>query len=288
MKYIITALYCEAFPFIEALKLKKQNSIGKFQIFTSSQSALVITGTGPMNAAIGTTHLLSLYPPVRGDLLINAGVCAATDLSVPCGTLYLCNKIMEHTTGRCFYPDLLFTHPFEEACVKTFGTVVRTLASQDTQVQKQVIDMEAAGVWQAAHTFLQPHQIYILKIISDHISSQTDLRADEGLPSPEKVQMLIHNQVGSILSWSDSVQHFLSHTYLAFTEEELHMIQETIQRLLLSKAMQNQLEQLLRYYKLQGGDVTSLLHDFILKNNFHCQSKKEGKPYFEQLKRTII
>ena len=120
MIMIFTALYCEAKPLIRFFGLKKDPGFIRFQVFRNEDIILLITKPGIANAAIGVTHLCSVYPPGPSDLLLNIGICGAKNRDMPIGTVYLCNKIYEMETGFSFYPDMIYAHPFEYSGIASF------------------------------------------------------------------------------------------------------------------------------------------------------------------------
>ena len=73
MIYVVTALYCEAKPWIHTFSLKKNIASSRFQIFQNDNICLVITQQGKLNAAIAVTDMFHLNPPKNTDLLLNVG-----------------------------------------------------------------------------------------------------------------------------------------------------------------------------------------------------------------------
>ncbi len=119
MLIISAALYSEAKPFIEFYNLKKDLSYPSFQVFRKEDTALYITGTGPMEAAIITAAFLTRESPAAADLFLNIGICGSRRRDLPLGTPVLCNKLIEAETGRTYYPDVLYSHPFREGSIIT-------------------------------------------------------------------------------------------------------------------------------------------------------------------------
>lgn len=90
----------------------------------------------------------------------------------PCGMeRSFCNKITEQTTGRTFYPDVIYRHPFAEAEIVTQAVPYR--GANETQDPEngagaRLYDMEAAAVYQAGAYYFGPHQMTFLKVVTDH------------------------------------------------------------------------------------------------------------------------
>lgn len=278
---IITALYCEAQPLILHYQLKKDSTIHQFQLFQNDEIRLILTNTGSISAAVGVTYLHTLYPPSASDILINIGVCAAMQQELTEGRLFLCNKITEQFTNRCFYPDILFKHPFEEGEVVTCSSVMREAdILTKTGLQQKLFDMEAAGIYQAAAYFYQPHQIYFLKIISDH--------GQGGKLSTDKVTGLIQRNMNQITSWLQRLNQVQIAEKEIFTEEEEACVKELSEKLLCSVTMEFKLRQLLQHYKLTQGSFLELVKEFSIEAGLPCTMKSKGKIYFEQLKARLL
>ena len=143
MIYIFCALYHEAEPLIREYGLKKKTDETCFPVFFSEEENILLTVTGcGMNAATAAVaRICTKRTPQPADFLVNIGTCAKVsyskgsgqtcrnvseketaagdglhssdkrktvqEQSVKAGEVYLCKKIMEHVTGRTFYPDIL-------------------------------------------------------------------------------------------------------------------------------------------------------------------------------------
>lgn len=274
MIFMCTSMYCEAHPFIKQLHLKKDFHSYKFEIFRNEEIILMITGIGKVKAAVALTYLFSKYEPKGNDLLMNIGVCGTKNQNTAIGTAFFCNKIIENETKRSFYPDMLLKHPFEEASVETFSLVIN---KEDMEFEGNLVDMEASGIYQAASVFLQPHQIIFVKIVSDHLKTEK-LRK-------ERISKLIKNKAAQIIDWMNEVKQELLYEKNVFSEKEQKIFKGVAKNLRLSSTMENQLKQLFTYYKLQYGDFTDFASIYI---DVVCQSKNEGKRYFEEIKQKLI
>ena len=150
----ITALYPEAKELITKLNLKKQEKETLYQLFEGEELRLVITGTGMISAATAVARHFANYPVTSGqDIVINLGVAgyAPGDAgSASVGDVYLACKLTESTTGRTFYPDFLYRHPF---CLLPLVTVPVVCNNAAAFSEETLIDMEAAALYQA----LLPH-----------------------------------------------------------------------------------------------------------------------------------
>jgi len=276
---IFTALYCEAQPLIKYYHLKKNNNINKFQVFQNDNILLLITNTGSIAAAVGVSFLSTLYPPSPSDFLINIGICGARDHNITVGSIFLCNKITEESTNRSFYPDVIFKHSFAESDLITCSNV-----QQDSDFNgnrdELLFDMEAAAIYQAAAYYFKPHQISILKIVSDHGITK--------MPGPDEVSGLIEKNMPDITEWLEKMQQIIFEDKAVFTLEEETSIKSMVNNLQCSVTMEFKLRQLLQYYKLIHGSFIEVIEDFCLNSKLPCKTKLEGKMYFEQLKSRLV
>ena len=198
--YMAFALYCEAQPFIEYWKLKKDPAFDKIQVFRRTEMdvksggadvALMICGVGNVPAAAAVAYVCAKLPPGPGDLFVNFGVCAGT-LQMPKGQLYRIHSICEQASERWFYPDLLFgtaalssghgvnelsseggitVPPSENGGPVAFGeaslATVPVVASTMEGLPCDLAEMEAAGMYQAAQMFFEQHRIVFFKVVYD-------------------------------------------------------------------------------------------------------------------------
>lgn len=274
MIYYSIALFAEAKPLIKRLNLKKDNKNSKFQIFHNPSHLLVITGTGAISAAAGTTYLLALYPPSPGDVFLNIGICGTSAKQLHKGQLCIASKITDLATGRCVYPELLYCHPFLEYPLHTAPRIL----SADTSEGLFLADLEAFSIYQCACVFFKSSHIFILKVVADHL-------ADAG-QTPREIPALVNKSLGQILNWLDQLKALTDQPEPAFTDEELALTDLLGERLCLSETMRHQLKQLLWYERLRHGQLNAFLKHLI-KNIGPNLNKKEGKQQFEAIRQQI-
>jgi len=186
MKGIVSAFHSEAKAIIEGLKLKRDFSIKPFQYFRSDQYCAIICGLGKLKAAICTTFLLTNFPEIKA--LINLGICGSAKQH-PIGELYLCNKVSDMHSAKCFYPDILFKHGLNEESITTFDAPVTKANRPSSDIG--LVDMEASGFMAGALTFLAPSKLALLKIVADHLESSQI--------TEEFAHQLISNKIEQIL-----------------------------------------------------------------------------------------
>ena len=163
----ITALYPEAKELITKLNLKQNNTETMYRLFEGEDCRLIITGTGMISAATAVSRHFALYPSTsRSDIVLNLGVAGYVPGSVgtaSVGDIFLASKLTENTTGRTFYPDILYRHPFP---LLPLVTVPRVSTDGET-----LLDMESAALYQALLPHISPDRMFFFKVISDIIGT---------------------------------------------------------------------------------------------------------------------
>ncbi|GAW92716.1 purine or other phosphorylase family 1 [Calderihabitans maritimus] len=275
MLYIVTAFYSEAKPLIRYFCLKKIPQFSKYEIYSSQDVALIISGTGVLAAAIATAHLLTLYQVKSTDAAFNIGICGATSTDHKHGTPVLCHKIIHHETKRTYYPDILIKHHLVEGTLETFShPVYKNMVST---IEGNFVDMEGAGFYEAAASFLPPHNIYCVKIVSDFL--------EEKKLSQRMVSELIHQNIPVICELINNIKLLNMNFGDILTENDYDMLHQISQNLRLSVTMTHQLKQFAKQYKIRYQKSLACLRPFL---NVTAKSKSEGKIYFEQIKRQLV
>lgn len=285
MLIIITALYCEAKPFINQYQLKKSLTHTKFQVFENDATLLLITGPGSIAAASSVSYLFALRPPTSLDVLINIGICGAWVKDLQIGSVYLINKITEEATDRSFYPDIIFRHPFAESDLVTVNSIIRidnmpSHKARDISGRGRLFDMEASAVYQAASYYIQPHQLCLIKLISDY--------GEQDRMVPDRVTHLLEQRMEVISVFLERLRPALTRKVPIFDEEEEKVIKELAVGMHCSVTMEYQLRQQLHYYKLIHGGICDLFKAICSEQVLPCKTKKEGMKYLEQLRKRII
>ena len=317
MIYIFTALYCEAHALIRRLQLVKNQKTTRLQEFCNEQSGirLTITGVGEIAAAVAVSSICTVYPPAEDDLMLNIGTCAYTRSAGAPQTrvfedgegVFLCNQIFEQATGRSFYPDMLYRHPFREASIVTGMVPWSAEASKTTDSdighagvwfdgngygrasgdaelfhvgQGTLYDMEAAGIYQAGAHFFGPHQMIFLKIVSDFGTA-------DGV-SPGQVERLMEMHGDALLTFIGQLLERMTDERQRDTSPEAELADKLCRDLHCSKTMEASLKQHLHYLALAGADVCLLIQNLYKEGIVPCRDKREGKLRLEELKRTLF
>ncbi|QXE17959.1 hypothetical protein [Clostridium sp. 001] len=270
MVFIVTALHCEAKPFIERFDLKRDNSVNKFQVFKNEEIVLIVSKTGAINMASACAYIIAKFEADQYDTFINIGVCGSKDRTFQIGTSVLCNKIIDNITDKDFYPDMIFKHPFKEACLESFAKIVDQKDLE--KIRGDIVDMEGAAFFQAVSIFMPPHRIYSLKIVSDYLDGTN--------VTGEKVTELICEKSDEICNWIQDIEHECAKPKDILDEKDMNYINEIVCNFNLSVSMQHQLKKLAKGYKVRNDNLILALDPFT---QIYCKTKYERKMYFEKL-----
>ena len=268
------ALHAEARPVIERFRLKQDASSG-LPVFLRDEIRLTVTGTGSMKSAIATTCLLARVERDEDTVLFNLGIAGHTQQAekgpVSVGDRFLANKITERSTGRSFFPDLLARTPLAESVVTT---VERPLDRAEAgTLEPGLADMEAAGFYQAAATFLPPHRIGCVKVVSDHLETR---RLDKN-----RVGELIAGALDEFEATVAAYRSIDDGGRDVLTGADLRLVEDIRGRLRLTASRHRMLTDLARSYKLHTG---SELPDLTRFTRATVNTRQEGDAQFERLR----
>ena len=334
---IYCALYAEAQYLIQHYELKKTPVSRHFQMFVNAEKRMrvVITGVGKTNAAVAVAEISTLDSPAKDDLMINYGSCATetmymTDEKEPDGgakmspgSILMANKLTDVESGRTFYPDMIYRHPFAEGEVETSVHVyvaktgvrdevpVRTdvadvnvsdekmkrveAAEQsvcdESMAQVEVVgpsvhDMEAAAFYEAGNFFYGPHQMMFLKVVTDC-----------GMPEMDKEQFvqIMQTAGAQVVEFLDGVRAMMQQDK---TGEDLGKFQAAEQKiqgdaqdraerlaedLHCSVTMRAELTQLLTYWHLAGLDAGAVIDGYYERGLLPCKDKRAGRRLLDEL-----
>ncbi|MFD3158287.1 hypothetical protein ACFIJ5_15795 [Haloimpatiens sp. FM7330] len=262
MIYIVNAFYGEAKPFIEYYRLKRNGTYKNFQVFENEEMKLVVSGIGKINAAIATSYILSQAQLNCDDIILNIGICGSKKRKI--GECVLINKIIDVDNKRNLYPDILLKHEFQEGTIETFSNIVVDSNIGDT------CDMEASGFFQAATKFVGPHQVHIIKIVSDNLSNK---KLEKGF-----IDKIINNNIEKIIKHVDNLVNCFKKCEL-LNKFDIHNIQNISLNLNLTENQKIQFRKKYISYIIREG-ISPELNDFI---NVRVTVKNESKKQFKKL-----
>ena len=139
MVYIFAAHKGEVEHLIKKLSLGKRKISFPFLQYEGEEILLTITGQGQINASVSVAVTLQEEKAKKGDLLLSLGSAAAIlgrnrpseDLL---GRWFWIQSLEQESTGRCFYPDLLYKLDFPEAKLLTGDKILEidSMGRRDT------------------------------------------------------------------------------------------------------------------------------------------------------------
>ena len=331
MVYIFAAHKGEVEHLIKKLSLGKRKTSFPFLQYEGEEILLTITGQGQINASVSVAATLQEEKAKKGDLLLSLGSAAAIlgrnraaeDLL---GRWFWIQKLEQQSTGRCFYPDLLYKLDFPEAGLLTGDKILEidSMGRRDTVseghsdskedivsegysdskediVSKEfsgfekllLYDMESAAVFQAANFYLAPEDFFFLRCVTDFGVSpdeETDSFSSSSLLWKEKMQSLLQKEEEKVLR----LIRFLQEKSIERRKEEeeetvfQQQLQSLSESLHCSFVMEKQLERLLRYAFLQGISPEEIRE--YLERNFGGKEgdKRAGKKALSSLKQWIL
>ena len=330
MIYIFNALYQEAEPLIREYGLKKKTDETCFPVFFSEEEdiLLTVTGCGMNAAAAAVARTCTKRNPRPEDFLVNIGTCAwvsakqgsdepymnvsgkgttdgdgmyssdkrktVQEQSAKAGAVYLCKKITEDVTGRTFYPDILYRHPFVEQEIVTGAMPYRTehrteliskckMAIKNSVAAGFLYDMEASSIYQAGAYFFGPHQMSFLKVVTDEGNVQN--------LSPEILKQSVAGTVPAIRSYLGELMK-IGEIKKPQNGKEPEEVAESAQRISAdmhcSAVMRALVTQQLRYAALAGINYQGIIEEMYQAGKLPCKDKREGKRCVEELGRKLL
>jgi len=256
MIYLITALDAEARPLIEHYRLKRHYRL-PYTVYTNDTMLLLVTQMGSKNAMMALSALLGWRQPNSNDILLNIGICGAP-AAFAIGEALLIHQILDQ--DRRYYPDILYPHPLRESPLMCLDTPQEGTATTP-------VDMESAGIFQAASRFFKLHRIAFLKIVSDHF--------EPAAVTKEGVMSLIRNRITVIESLITQLLN-VQKNGVPFTQEERERIEHL--KTFFTKSQSDALEDALAYFRLKSPDEPLHLPDEAIPH-----SKRERSSLHERI-----
>lgn len=304
MIYVVTALYQEAHGFIRELELKKNTAYAPFEVFDNESAGirLVVTGVGEIAAAAATAAVCARDGADASDFLINIGCCAAANAgadsgcetvdsgmdsgygaahAAQIGDLYVCHKITEQATGKTFYPDILYRHPWKERELVTGMQPLQRAAAHGA-----LYDMEAAAVYQAGIRFFSPDRMLFLKVVSDFgIAGQERMTAEALTGLQEQHVKEVVAFLTNLREAADEEETLRNDGIL---QEDETVLGRLFAALHCSQTMRASARQYITYAALTGYDWKAELEEWYARGLLPCKDRREGKVRLEELKQVLL
>ena len=298
MIYVMMALYQEAHGLIRELKLKKNTAYAPFEVFDNESAGirLVVTGVGEIAAAAATAAVCARDGADTADFLVNIGCCAAggcepadRDMdsgygaahAAQTGDLYVCHKITEQATGKTFYPDILYRHPWKERELVTGMQPLQRAAAHGA-----LYDMEAAAVYQAGIRFFSPDRMIFLKVVSDSgVAGQERMTAETLAGLLEQHVKAVAGFLANLWKAADEDEALRSGGIL---QEDEAVLEQIFAALHCSQTMRASARQYITYAALTGYDWKVELKEWYARGLLPCKDRREGKVRLEELKQVLL
>jgi adenosylhomocysteine nucleosidase len=272
---IFTALPIEAKPLVRHFKMKKDLTRTNFDTFMSSNLTLVVSGLGKTKMAAAVGHSMAPKQQTPVVAAINIGIAGAPkhdDFQL--GRVFVANKIIDAGSRREFFPDLLKPIGISETTVTTHDRPVTSNASIANY--HGLVEMEASGFFTAASAFLPPHQISIIKVVSDHVE---DYRLTEDL-----LVEYIDRSIPSLEKVIEAMMSIPSTTNSVLKPSSVELLQNLGRHLRLTSSQCRLLEDWAIGYVHRGGSGLKKLEKFM---NRDIKEKHEGKLVLEQVRQLL-
>ncbi len=303
MIYVVTALYQEAHGLIRELELKKNTAYAPFEVFDNESAGirLVVTGVGEIASAAAAAAVCARDGADAADFLVNIGCCAAAEgaaggcepadrdmdsgygaaHAAQIGDLYVCHKITEQATGKTFYPDILYRHPWRERELVTGMQPLQRAAAYGV-----LYDMEAAAVYQAGIRFFSPDRMLFLKVVSDFgIAGQERMTA-------EALTGLLEQHVKEVAAFLTNLREAADEEETLRNDGILQEDEAVLERLFAalhcSQTMRASARQYITYAALTGYDWKAELEEWYARGLLPCKDRREGKVRLEELKQVLL
>ena len=271
MIFIVAALQCEAQSLIHHFGLKPVSN-SKWRVYQSDKLTLILSGTGKIRSAMAACYLYSHAEDthLNNSFTINIGMCGATDPGMyNIGDLVVINQVLDNGNQRRYFPDMIVHHGFKEAGIESFDRpVIR--ASPPTM---PLVDMEAAGFFEAASLYFSPDRILCLKLVSDYLEGRRILS--------EAVTNLFDNhmtEIARLIGDFNKTQYVQPEIINAGNQQ---LITEIGHHLKFSITQRHQLKMLTEGYLIRHNSDLEFLKEFLHKE---VVSKYEAKQYFNTIK----
>jgi nucleoside phosphorylase len=270
MFYIVTALAGEAIPIINAFKLKKDISYSKFDLFKNENMKLILSGSGKIKSAIATMYMIVKDPPRPEDHILNIGICGTGQEEHKIGQMFLVNKIEDFSNGKTYYPEQVFKHSLPEEKLITYDTPVRRKDIAD--IPLCLVDMEAAGFYEAASTHFHSHRIHILKIVSDHLKTEK--------LTGTFVQSLLEKNVPTLKTIFKQTTQTPVPDANVLNDKDYMLFDSLSNDLKLSTTQRFQILDLIKSYKIRSGGDLDFLKNYIKQKK---AAKSDNKKIFQAI-----
>ncbi|MBL0687551.1 MAG: nucleoside phosphorylase [Sulfurospirillum sp.] len=148
MTFIHTALTCEAKPIVEYFKLQCMQT-KPYKIYKKNNIILIVSGIGKEKTAL---YVKDIFKKFNIKKAINVGIVGCKNKKIKIGSLFCTNRRLENIQHA------------------TLTSVDKALENNEN-LKTTLVDMEAKMFLHVSSKFLSQKDIYVLKVVSDHLDT---------------------------------------------------------------------------------------------------------------------
>ena len=242
LQCLITALKAESDPFIQHLRLKRDSALD-FPYFVNQKLnvRLIGVGVGKKNIKSRINDFLKLINHKEVQF-INVGIAGGKKSRTNIGELFMINKILDDSSDKKYYPEIIIDHGLNESSITTVGTpVIDGGKKYDT-----LVDMEAHEIFSTCSKFVPVHDISIIKLVSDHMDGQ------ELFTQPSIVSELFKEKMDEILHFINQFKFIEEMVTPILFGKDIEWINNTKEKYLLTASQADQLVNYAKGYRLRN------------------------------------
>lgn len=282
MQLIVTALNIEAQTWVDVLGLRFFSQKNRFRLYVGGEHALVITGTGKVRSAIGTTWAFTQLQDI--SQAINVGIAGSRSKAAELGQAFAISRLIDASTSKEFILDHIAYHslPLRTLITCDEPQLGNTLHPIVSSYDDALVDMEMAGFLAAAQVFLPAHAIQGVKIVSDYLEAS-------GL-SQEQVVEWMDGTKSCLVDFLKALKT-LQIKQVHISKEDSMLLEDISKALRLTQTQVHQLNAWAQYYLLKGSDVANFEKNLNCLKPFVCKgpaSKQERNHHFEAIKHALL
>ena len=242
LQCLITALKAESDPFIQYLRLKRDNALD-FPYFVNQKLnlGLIGVGVGKKNIKSRINDLLKLINHKEVQI-INVGIAGGKKSSTNIGELFMINEILDDNSDLKYYPDIIVDHGMKESSI----TTVETPVLDGGKKYDTLVDMEAHEIFSICSKFVPVHDISIIKIVSDHMDGH------ELYNQPSVISELFKEKMDEIIHFIEQFKLIEKMVTPILFEKDRAWIKNTKVKYLLTASQVDQLINYAKGYRLRN------------------------------------
>jgi|GEM_PF-3039449 len=210
--------------------------------------------------------------------------------------VYRCIKLVNVSSGRSFYPDYFLKTLLDDANLYTVGKAYQKgetidaicqydtlpFSIQEKTIDINLVDMEAAAIYEAASMFLSSSNIHILKVISDF----------GGDIDKEHMENVIEIATPKFAKYIERLSEYLNEKNKA-NDDNLHckisgeLVDKYAESIHASVTMRHMLNQLVKYAELSDINIEDKMLEVLEISKEKKIDKTLGKKKIYELKQFL-